>query len=338
MSGGGWQLDRAAAAEALDVLTSATCVCFPTHQNVDADGLSSPLAMLEGLRRRGGHGFVLISDGRFPRYLSFLPGSDDVVIYGKHELPSYDMVCLVDCSDQRRLGKFYSDDPDRIDGSTPIVNIDHHVTNSRYGVVNIVEPRAAAAAEIVTDILDVWGIEFDLPLAQLLLAGIYGDTLGLRTDNTTARTMRTAADLVDAGADPARIVDALFRTKSASTVCLWARALDGVSWQGSLIWTEVSREILSDCNADASEAENLVNFLCGTEGSSLSAILYENDTGWRVSMRTLTPKVDVSAIAAQFGGGGHPKAAGCQITGGIAERDEFLRRSAELALTQAAAE
>ena len=71
-------------------------------------------------------------------------------------------------------------------------------------------------------------------------------------------------------------------------------------------------------------------------GSNVSAILYENENGWRVSMRTLTPNVDVAAIAAAFGGGGHPKAAGVQIDGGIAERDEFLRRAADLASEQAA--
>jgi phosphoesterase RecJ-like protein len=336
VSSGGWQLDRAAAEDALATLQSARRVCLPTHQNVDADGVSSALAILEGLRRKGGDGFVLISDGKLPKYLTFLPGASSLVIYGKDPLPEYDMLCLVDCSDQRRLGKFYTDDPSRIDGDTPIVNIDHHVTNDRFGVVNIVEPRAAAAAEIVADILKVWGIEFDVALAQVLLAGIYGDTLGLRTDNTTARTMRTAADLVDAGANVAPIVDALFRLKSASTVCVWSRALEGISWQGSLLWTEVSRKLLADCNADASEAENLVNFLTGTEGSNVSAILYENENGWRVSMRTLTEKVDVAAIAAAFGGGGHPKAAGVQIDGGIAERDAFLRRAAEMAAEQAA--
>lgn len=336
MSSGGWQLDREAADQALETLLSAKNVCLPTHQNVDADGISSALAILEGLRRKGGNGFVVISDGKLPRYLTFLPGSESVVIYGKDELPEFDMLCLVDCSDQRRLGKFYADDPSRIDGDIPIVNIDHHVTNPNFGVVNIVEPRAAAAAEIVADILEVWGIEFDVKLAQVLLAGIYGDTLGLRTDNTTARTMRTAADLVDAGADVAPIVDALFRLKSASTVCVWSRALAGVSWQGSLLWTEVSRSLLADCNADASEAENLVNFLTGTEGSNVSAILYENENGWRVSMRTLTPGVDVAAIAAAFGGGGHPKAAGVQINGGLAEREQFLRRAAEMAAEQAA--
>ena len=94
MSSGSWQLDREAAERALATLLSAESVCFPTHQNVDADGVSSALAILEGLRRKGGNGFVLISDGKFPRYLSFLPGSDSVVIYGKDELPHFDMLCL----------------------------------------------------------------------------------------------------------------------------------------------------------------------------------------------------------------------------------------------------
>ena len=98
----------------------------------------------------------------------------------------------------------------------------------------------------------------------------------------------------------------------------------------------MSRQLLADCNADASEAENLVNFLTGTEGSNISAILYEIENGWRVSMRTLTANVDVAAIAAAFGGGGHPKAAGVQINGGIAERDQFLRGAAEMASEQAA--
>ncbi len=117
MSSSGWQIDRAAAENALATLLSAKSVCLPTHQNVDADGISSALAILEGLRRKGGNGFVVISDGKLPRYLTFLPGSESVVIYGKDELPEFDMLCLVDCSDQRRLGKFYTDDPARIDGA-----------------------------------------------------------------------------------------------------------------------------------------------------------------------------------------------------------------------------
>ncbi|MGE3797916.1 MAG: bifunctional oligoribonuclease/PAP phosphatase NrnA, partial [Thermomicrobiales bacterium] len=273
--------------------------------------------------------FVLISDGKLPDSLRFLPGSSQAVIYGQDEIPAYDLLCMVDCSDRKRLGNFYQDDPSRVEGETPIVNIDHHITNDHFGVVNIVEPRAAATAEILTVLLDVWGIEKTVPVAQCLLAGIYGDTLGLRTESTTSRTMRMAADLVDSGANPTSITDALFRLKPASTVCLWRHALEKTSWTGSLIWTIISREMLESCGADASEAEGIVNFLAGTHGSRAAAILHENDQGWRVSMRSMTSDVDVAAIAAEFGGGGHPRAAGCQVTGGESGRDHFLSIVAE---------
>ena len=240
------------------------------------------------------------------------------------------MLCLVDCSDRKRLGAFFSDDPTRLDGHVPIVNIDHHVTNDLFGVVNVVIPTAASTAEIVTDLINAWQCPVTLEIAQNLLAGIYGDTLGLRTEATTSRTMRTAADLVDAGANPATITDSLFRIKPASTVCLWERVLHRVSWTGQLIWTEVAlRMILKPAERSAAEAEGLVNFLTGTEGSRAAAILYEVEDGWRVSMRSIPADVDVAAIASEFGGGGHPRAAGCQVHGGEPEKHYFLHRVAE---------
>jgi phosphoesterase RecJ-like protein len=144
--------------------------------------------------------------------------------------------------------------------------------------------------------------------------------------------MRTAADLVDAGADPVPIVDALFRVKPRSTVCLWEKALRNVQYTGGLIWTELTKDTLERCGATASEAEGLVNFLVGTEGSGAAAILYANDNGWRVSMRSLPDSVDVANIAAEFGGGGHPRAAGVQIDGGEDAKRIFVERVGKLTL------
>lgn len=331
MTGDDWSLDANAAQAAFDLCKSARRVLMPTHQNVDADGLASPLAMMHALAQCSVDVTPVISDGQFPRSLEFLPGIDRICVYGKDELPEYDVICLADCSDKRRLGAFYTDDESRIEGKTPIVNIDHHVTNDRFGVVNIVEPKAASTAEIVADLLKLWGTRLDVEIAQCLLSGIYGDTLGLRTDATTSRTMRTAADLVDAGANPVPIVDALFRLKPKSSVCLWERALHRVQWTGGLIWTELTEEVFSTCKAQPSEAEGLVNFLVGTEGANAAAILYANESGWRVSMRSLSSGVDVARIASEFGGGGHPRAAGCSIVGGDLEKQVFLRRVGELA-------
>jgi bifunctional oligoribonuclease and PAP phosphatase NrnA len=326
-----WRLDQEAARQALDCLRGARLVLMPTHQNVDADGLASPIALSLALEQAGIRAVPMISDGQLPPSLRFLPAIERVLVYGADPVPDHDALCLADCSDRKRLGQFYSDDPARVDGHVPIVNIDHHVTNDRFGVVNIVEPDAASAAEIVAEILGAWGTRLTPEIAQCLLAGIYGDTLGLRTPATTSRTMRTAADLVDAGANPGPIVDALFRLKPKSTVCLWQQALNNVRWTGSVIWAELTDEMLGACGAVPSEAEGMVNFLAGTEGSRVAAILYANGEGWRVSLRSLAEDVDVARIARVFGGGGHPRAAGCQVKGGPADRDAFLERVAELA-------
>jgi bifunctional oligoribonuclease and PAP phosphatase NrnA len=326
----GWKLDAQAANEAFAVLKGATSILMPTHQNVDADSLASVLALMHALRQHGIEATPMISDGVLPHSLEFLPGIEKVLMYGEDEIPEYDLLLLVDCSDRYRLGTFYRDDPTRVDGRIPMVNIDHHITNDKFGIVNIVEPSAASASEIVTDVLAVWGTVLTRDIAQCLLAGIYGDTLGLRTESTTSRTMRTAADLVDAGANPVPIVDALFRLKPPSSVCLWQRALSNVQWTGQLIWTELTEATFAECGAQPSEAEGMVNFLAGTEGSRAAAMLYANENGWRVSMRSLPVDVDVAAIAADFGGGGHPRAAGLQIEGGEAEKQDFLNRVSEM--------
>ncbi|MDQ3045121.1 MAG: bifunctional oligoribonuclease/PAP phosphatase NrnA [Chloroflexota bacterium] len=331
-----WQLDRGAATRALEIFKNARHVLMPTHQNVDADGLASPMALQHALAQMGVSATPLVTDGQIPSNLQFLPGIEDVCIYGRDVLPDYDVLCLTDCSDRKRLGAFYTDDPNRVEGQVPIVNIDHHVTNDRYGVIQIIEPHAASAAEIVAEVLRVWNTRITKTIALCLLAGIYGDTLGLRTPATTSRTMRTAADLVDAGVNPAPIVDALFRLKPKSTVCVWEQALRNVHWTGSLIWTELTAEMLENCGALPSEGEGLVNFLAGTEGSRAAAILYANPEGWRVSLRSLPDDVDVAVIASHFGGGGHPRAAGLQVEGGEAEKQSFLKKVAELASPRAA--
>lgn len=326
-----WKLDGEAAYAALDLLKQSQLVLMPTHQNVDADSLSSVLALKMALAQFDIRAEVLITDGEVPHSLEFLPGVDDVLLYGVDELPEYDVLLLADHSDRTRSGGFYRDDPNRTNGDDiPVINIDHHVTNDHFGLINIIQPTAASTSEILTDVLSMWGTTFDRDISQCLLAGIYGDTLGLRTESTTSRTMRTSADLVDSGGNPVPIVNALFRLKPKSSVCLWRSALRGVSWTDHLIWTELTQELFDDCGAKQSEAEGMVNFLVGTEGSRAAAILYQSSDGWRVSLRSMTEDVDVAHIASKFGGGGHPRAAGVQIIGGEEAKMEFLNELARL--------
>jgi phosphoesterase RecJ-like protein len=322
-------ISPALAEAALERLTRAKTVLMPTHPNVDADGLATPLALMHMLKGRGIKAVPLVSDTEIPRSLRFLPGIEQVVLYGRHRLPEYDLLCLLDASDRKRLGGFYTDDPSRIEGDMPIINIDHHVTNERYGEVAIVDPRATSTSEVMFRLMQFWGEPITPVIAQCLLAGIYGDTLALRTEGTTPETMRIAAALIEAGANPSPIIEGLFILKPPSTVCLWERALSHVHTTGELIWTEVTEGDLAECNAKRSESEGIVNFLLGTEGTQVAAILYEQEDGWRVSMRSLPP-VDVAAIAAVFGGGGHPRAAGCSLDDGQDAKWAFIDRVNEL--------
>jgi phosphoesterase RecJ-like protein len=327
-----WAIDAGDAAAALQLLRGAKTVLMPTHQNVDADGLSSPLAMRLALAEYGVQAYPVITDGDLPSNLRFLPGFDGVLVYGRDTLPEYDVLCLIDCADRRRLGNFAKDDPTRLDGRIPIVNIDHHKTNDRFGVVNIVEPDASSAGELVAEVLKLWGVEITIDMARNLLAGIYGDTLGLRTPSTTPHTIRTVADLVECGAELEPVVDQLFRLKPRSTICLWEHALHNIRWNGPIIWTEMTREGFAQCDAEMVEAEGIVNFLAGTQGSRVAVILYQDEDrrGWRVSLRGLEKNLDVSAIAAHFGGGGHPLAAGAHVEGGEEEKRAFIQKVAEL--------
>ena len=325
-----WKLNTEAASAALELIRQSTCVLLPTHVNVDADSLSSVMALKLSLEQMNVRAEVLITDGEVPHSLEFLPAVDRVLLYGIDEIPDYDLLVVTDHSDRTRGGQWYRDDPTRMSGQIPIINIDHHVTNDQFGVVNIVQGAAASTTEILADVLAVWGNVLTRDIAQCLLAGIYGDTLGLRTESTTARTMRTCADLVDFGGNPVPIVNALFRLKSKESVLLWRAALRGVSWTGDLIWTELTQQMFDETKAQRSEADGMVNFLVGTEGSRAAAILYTTDTGWRVSMRSMTEDVDVAKIASHFGGGGHPRAAGVQFDGDESAKQAFLEQVAEM--------
>ena len=171
----------------------------------------------------------VVSDGVLPKSLMFLPGVKHALRYGDDPLPEFDLICMLDCSDRRRLAAFTAMIPAASKGDYPIVNIDHHVTNDIYGVVNIVVPKPQPPLRSWPSCSSTGVFDSPRTIAQCLLAGIYGDTLGLRTDSTRPRTMRTSADLVDAGANPATITDALFRLKPKSSVCLWEHALRRVA-------------------------------------------------------------------------------------------------------------
>lgn len=311
---------------AWDAISAARRIVALTHANPDADAVASLLAMVDALKGRGREVQAAVGDGTLPENLHFLPGADLLSAPATVRVDGVDLLLVVDCADLGRLGPLQQTHPEWFDGHIPIVNIDHHVTNTRFGTVNLVDPDAAATCELLGLLFVLLGLPLPIgaDVATCLLAGIQGDTLGLRTPSTTSRTLRVAADLLERGADLDTIVDYLFRVKPFSTVKLWGLVLARAEMLEEVVWTEITQQMLQDSGALASEGEGIVNFLTGTRGAQVGVLFYEQPDGWRVSLRSIRDDVDVAELARLYGGGGHSRAAGCRLDPGIPARDRFL--------------
>ncbi|MCX2726138.1 bifunctional oligoribonuclease/PAP phosphatase NrnA [Thermomicrobium sp. 4228-Ro] len=309
---------------AWQLVTAARSLLITTHANPDADAVASVLAL-----RLAVVDFVpcvACSTGDFtaPRNLGFLPGAN-TLLDSPTQLPDeVETIVLLDCADPTRLGPLYHARQAWFDGSIPLVNVDHHVTNSLFGLVNLVDAMASSTTEVLARwLLDV-GIDLTPDIATCLLTGLYGDTLSFQTSSTTPVAHELAALLLRKGARQEEIVTNLFRRKPVSTILLWGAALSRIRLEPPVIWTEITSMMLEMTGATAAEGEGIVNFLSGAEGTVVAILFYEHPEGWRVSVRSADSLVDVAAICQHFGGGGHPRAAGCRLPAGESSRRAFL--------------
>ncbi len=227
---------------------------------------------------------------------------------------SFDLLVSLDASDPGRLGKAFAE----LRG-VPLLNIDHHITNTHFGTINWIDPSAVATAEMVFWLAEDLGVTLDAELASILLAGIVGDTLGLRTANVNARVMQEVTRLMEAGASLSALVDALFNRRPLAAIRLFGQALAGVRMEDGVVWTVITREMRAASGLTHANDLSLSSFLIGAEEARIAAVFTERDDGKvEVSMRA-RPGYDVARVALAFGGGGHPPAAGCLLPGPLEE-------------------
>jgi len=287
------------------------------HEFPDGDSLGSNLAMAIALEKLGKHATVAGSappPGRF----SFLPGFERIVPSLKalpRQVSDYECIFLIDCSDPRRAGL----EEQLLRNRRLLVNVDHHPSNTFFGDVNYVDPGASAAAEQVRQILAGLGVELDKNMALCLYVAVSTDTGGFRFDNTTAETHLLAAELLSLGVEPGPVGEIVHDTRTLSSLRLLEKMLGTLSFAagGRIAWVVVTRKMLSDCGATDDEVEGLVSYPRMIDFVDLCFLLQEMPDGTvRVALRSKRD-YDVGAIAASLGGGGHRKAAGCLIRGGI---------------------
>jgi phosphoesterase RecJ-like protein len=296
-----------------------------THIGPDGDAIGSLLGLGWALRWLGKE-YTLACADPVPRRFTYLPGSKAIVarpepILSPAEVDRYDLVISLDCADLGRLGTAY----DESLAGLPLVNIDHHVTNTHFGTVNWVDTEVASAAEMVLSLVESMGVPLNPEIALCLLNGIVTDTRGFRIPNTPLRTMRAVLKLMEAGAQLPEITAHVFNLRPFSDICLWAKALQGLQLDGRIIWSQITQAMRQECASSEQGDAGLVSFLGTADEADVAIVFIERDDGQvKVEMRSV-PGVDVSTVAVALGGGGHPQASGCTLDGDLNEvREKVL--------------
>jgi phosphoesterase RecJ-like protein len=297
------------------------------HENPDGDALGSLLATALALRSLDKDVVMYLSGNAPPpaeyRFLDLtnvqraLPADTEERV-----------LLAVDCANERRIGE--SDTG--VDRARLVVDVDHHHDNSRFGDVNLVVDDASSTAEIVRDVLRELGVALTPEIAEALYVALVTDTGRFQYTNTTPKSLRLAAELVEAGANVHDIFRHVYETVQFAKLKLLARALERarVFEGGRLVVSYLVKSDFGDVGAEEPFSEGIIDHLRAVEGSEMVALIREPPRGdgpeRRVSLRSSHDEVDVSAVARKLGGGGHRQAAGFSSNKSIDELIEFLRR------------
>jgi phosphoesterase RecJ-like protein len=299
-----------------------------THENPDGDALGSLLAMQWILEQLGKDSLMFMSPDEFPLPWEYRAWTFDKRLVGS---PPDDVaertIVFLDCGNIDRMPVDFLQT-----GGLHILNIDHHHDNTRFGTVNLVCPVASSTAEIVWRIAKELDVEITERIADALYTGLVTDTGRFMYENTSPTAHRMAAELIEAGVEPHQVYRRLFENLPFRRVQLLQRALSSVERHDDGVITIAHRvkEDYEQTGAFETDSEGVVDHMRAVEGTAVAVLvrelLSEDRNGMRkVSLRATDGRVDVSRVARDFGGGGHPQAAGFSTALPYPELVERLR-------------
>jgi phosphoesterase RecJ-like protein len=300
---------------AAEAVASASSLAITCHVNPDGDALGSAIGFALAARRAGKQAAVSFG-GRFvvPETFRFLDLSP---LVAPDEFPAdADVAVVFDVASPERLGDLAA----AVQSAGTVVVVDHHVTNDGFGDVSVIDPEAGASAQLAYYLVTELGWEIDPDAAVALLVGIVTDTGRYQYSSTDAEVMRVAAELLQRGARPEMIGQAVYESVpfgylAVSSAVLGRAVLDE---RLGFVWSVLLDSDLTAAGIDASDADGLIDDLRIAREADVAALLKEVPDGFKVSLRG-RGRVDVGAIAAASGGGGHRNAAGFTASGGIDE-------------------
>lgn len=316
--------------KAIEQIKKHKIFLISTHINPEADGIGAELAFLSLLKKMGKRGFI-VNESRLPAECAFLPGAGALQSLSHQKISAFDCVVFMDCSEASRAGKVAQMNLK----NKPTLNIDHHISNTRFASVNWVELKASSTCEMVHRLYQKLKVTIDADIALMLYAGMAVDTGSFRYSNTSAQTHRIAASFIDKGVRPAHVYHRLFENNSFSDIQLLGRILLTIkrNAQGKIAWALILRHALKHVYPSIDLAESVLNLLRSIREVEL-AIIFKESRGkknqFRVNFRSQT-NFDCNYLASCFGGGGHKNAGGATITGNLPEiKNKVLKRAKEL--------
>lgn len=296
-------------------LASARRLLVTSHRNPDGDAVGSSLALARILRSSGREALVWHLDPAPPVYRT-LPGADAIHVGADapDDLAGFDLGIVLECPTLDRCGI-----AEHL-GGLPLLNVDHHLGNSGYGVATWIRPDAPAVAVLVADLAAALGVALDGDAAACLLVGLATDTGGFRFPNASPEAFRAAAELVESGADVERVSGWLYESQPEGAVRLLGELLATLERHegGAVASVHLTREAFRRAAAAPGDSEGLVDVPRSIAGVEAVVMLRELDSGaWKASLRS-RGAVDVESVARAHGGGGHRNAAGCVLEGDLA--------------------
>ncbi len=292
-------------------------ILIVSHAEPDGDGVGSLVALGLALIKLGKK-ITMFNPSPIPAVYRFLPAADRIVQQIK-KTDTYDLAIVLDCGDMERVGDVCAD----LGKISMLINIDHHVSNTGFGQIQLIDTCACATAEIVYRLINALQIPIDTAIATSIYTGILTDTGSFRFSNTNRAAFAISKAMIDAGVEPHRVAQHVFGTYSLGRIKLLNMALNSIeiSDNGKLSLMTITRSMLNTTGTNSEDLDGMINYARRIEDVKVAALIHEIKNGagkftnmnrYHVSLRS-DSSVDVAKIASKFGGGGHASAAGFQI-------------------------
>jgi len=321
--------------EIINQIKRAQHLLLASHCNPDGDAVSSLLAMglaLSKLNKR----ITLYNASPIPAVYRFLPSVERIVRHIK-KTTTYDAVLILDCGHMARVGEAHT----KVSQIPVIINIDHHVTNTHFGNIQLIDPDACSTAEIVYRLIKAINAPIDIAIATSIYTGILTDTGSFRFSNTNQAAFAISQEMVRYGVEPYNVAKHVFGTYSLGRIKLLNLALDSIeiSDNGKLSVMTLTNAMFAKTKTQPEDVDGMINYARRIEDVKVAALIQEQKNGnansdesrkFHVSLRS-DGSVDVAAIAGSFGGGGHSSAAGFQVEMTMAKlKSEIITLSNDL--------